>query len=94
MMTPNKREALLQARKLIENGESRCICLALDWVAVDNPRLARAVLSLQKYIMRQLDGHCTLDSWLRIRSWHPVTYTRAKTARLAWIDWMLGTDPK
>jgi len=82
-------EYLGMARKLIETGEARFICLALMDVCPEN---SGALQDLKRYINRAV--FISYETWLRNNvpgvNWGTLATSELERAgRLAWIDKML-----
>ncbi|MBU9446897.1 hypothetical protein KTE29_03760 [Burkholderia multivorans] len=93
-LTPEKREALMLARKRIAAGRSRYICFALESVTIKRPDLVDAADELRRYISEQLGSrYVALEQWQRRNGHGPRTLEQQRLDRLAWIDWMLD-EPK
>jgi hypothetical protein len=92
-LTTNQRKALELARKRIANGDHTFLCFALNFVAGENERLAIACSELRTYVCHALEGHATLDDWIREKHGAkkaPRWINDRQQARIQWIDWMLG----
>lgn len=79
-------EALIKARKLIENGDEQYICHALYEVGEAGFRWE---------IMDRLDWSQTYESWLSCN--HPyvlntMTKTDRQQGRLQWMDYMIKQE--
>lgn len=94
MANSTKIRILQQVRKLIDTGQIRYICFALDHIiANDHRRLVQAAASdLQERFRRDLFGHKSLGYFLTSRNL-PLTANTLTLARLAWIDRTLETLP-
>ncbi|MBU9525022.1 hypothetical protein [Burkholderia multivorans] len=93
-LTPEKREALMLARKRIAAERSRYICFALESVTIKRPDLTEAAIELRRYISDKLGSrHVGLRSWQQRNGFGDRGDAQLRLDRLAWIDWMLD-EPK
>ncbi len=92
-MTPNKRKALIEARKLIKSGHHSYICHALDCVASKDHKMHPACLGLKRHIMKALYPRTSLEGWQETNNVRPRIPEQRRRDRLAWIDYMLGGEP-
>jgi hypothetical protein len=100
VLTPKQRELLIGARKLIEDGLTDYLCVALGrvdagWdVALDAPNLSKDCNALRDYILGQIRGAdgswiTTLNSWQTANGFETRTDHQVRLDRLQWIDWLL-----
>ncbi|MDN7998085.1 hypothetical protein QZN00_13100 [Burkholderia multivorans] len=92
-LTPEKREALVLARKRIAADKNQYICHALDYIAMRHPYLEAECVSLKQYIGKQLGSTTTLGGWHKFNGFGDRGGAQRHLDRLAWIDWMLD-EPK
>jgi hypothetical protein len=89
-----KVQALKHARKQIEEGYERYICLALSDYAFsggsDTLKKVQAVDYLRDYIEAQLNGHDTFHWWLMHEKGFGNHYQDFNQYRIQWIDWMIA----
>ncbi len=89
-MKAKKIQVLRMARDLIADGERSYLCHALGAVAGRNVRLKETAWRLIEHVMRELEGHGTLENWQKAHRGMPTDYRRSRRDRLAWIDWMIA----
>ncbi len=89
-----KIELLTIARDVLDrtgiyssSGICRAITLAMH---SDYSRFLRASLELKSYIAIALGNNTYLHQWM-LRKGLVTTYSNVRNARLAWIDWMIGS---
>lgn len=86
-ITPRQRRILRQVRTIIDTGQVRYLCFALQAIAEQDHR--RAVqddcVALAAHFKQELDGHNSLGDYLA-RHDLPLTANTLIQARLAWID--------
>jgi hypothetical protein len=90
-MLQNKIAALRKARSRIRGGIRHWICIALDDVGGQNPKLRNACTELIRYIAKALGRHSLLSDWVHSRP-HKfyVSWDDMQRNRLQWIDWMIA----
>ena len=82
-------EALREIRPLIESGDQRFICFALQSIGADQYR---------GRIKTYLDGACSYGGW--VQKYHPLVFREMKKigafrdGRLQWIDYMIQQEER
>jgi len=89
-LTKNKIKALKLAKKDLKawGVGYAYICVSLDDVTVENPKLSEAVKLLKEYIRRSLGSRITLGGW-QLANGIKNTEKGEFEDRLAWVDWMI-----
>lgn len=78
------RDALIFARKQIEDGTEEFICYALGNYLREHD--SGAGLWLRWYVRDAIDPYVYLDDW---QNKNGITTRNGRDDRIAWIDWML-----
>lgn len=89
-------EILREAKRMIEGGEDRFICCALENVTYSkDASIKSSVIGLKQWIHTMLEGYTTLESWLIVKrdvkdADNPRYAKRVRFARMRWLDWMIA----
>ena len=90
-------EVLIEARRLIETGQNDYVCHAVLKACMNLRVAIQDAVEMQSFLMKQLDGRGTLDSFIAHTYHEPFIWWATPEEknlqclmRLAWLDKMIS----